>query len=960
MRIGRKFRFCGRILALLQPKSYYESTLERTLIVEGQLWYVAADGKLLSIDDEPRGPDEPVDPGAAADSDDSAVNTSDEDIEAAQEAVAAAPPPPEGSAVRRLQCCFLVRDTQGTIPLAHPGQYISVNLVRAGLFERTPSGRVREQSVAAANPEHLAAADFRAHLYDVSFCIRTDIDREIQLRYLVSALAHSDPLILLEEAQQKRDREKENAALSLGADGPGARARTSASGPRSRVPFGKRGGLTGDIGAAYSANRTWMSTIGGLIAALPQAVRALALVAFAPFYQAHSGALIAPQPNVAALMQAARVTGHQIRRMSRIELQLLARYNTIEDNAELSIAERLFFGSLVDRIPLSEYEHTLGQWSGVFYNQAILKQPVSVRTGGGRVLNIWSRKVAEVLELAGESPVVAGRETGFVTWALYDASYTLLARSQGSTVFLLADVVAHCRWRYRGDERFAPDAEHVDRGYTLLCKIGVWQPAPADTTVRLSAPRQRAQRASDYFGAAPGDASLQQAFVLARAFDLSVKLAERAFASGLRFCDPGIYNDAVVAPLVQRRTLVLYCGAMPTGLGASVLCMAVPRLLSRARHNPGVGSEMCLLGMTCDTVLLLGAHLLTEVQLLRLLDLIKDAPAPIALGDSILYSPFAALFGAARLCARAARLAAAPVVDNNNNHKSLQQAIHAALDASVTGLSASDRGLFAVVERELRAAARGWVLAPGEANCSRRWILVAHTPVAATATLEWLARSVPDGSADDGDDARPPLLREELLRLAQNPARLESTMLLALPFVGYRGRCVRVARVLALIHPPAQVDARIAETDCTELIAGCLTQAVSLDSDWVLLELDAAFVDAKRPEDHRICCDTWAANVMNPAMHRPDICAQSLPLALNALPCDNRLLGKRAATALVLTKDYTADALYAAAVRATYHPNTLAAIVAPDALAPVVALARRQPPPRTCVGDLYASLLNTL
>lgn len=958
MRIGRKFRFCGRILTLLQPKSYYESTLERIWIVEGQLWFVDADGKLLSIDDEPRGPDEPAD---LAESDDSAVNTSDAEDEQEEAVAVAAPPPPEGSAVRRLQCCFLVRDMQGAVPLAHPGQYISVNLVRAGLFERTPSGRVREQSVAAADPEHLASADFRAHLYDVTFCIRTDIDREIQLRYLVTALAHSDPLILVDEAQQQRDRDVENKALTLGADGPRALKRVRTSGPRSRTPFGKRSGLTGEIGAAYSANRTWMATIGGLIAGLPQAARALALVAFAPFYQAHSGALVAPQPNVAALMQAARVTGHQIRCMSRIELELLARYNVIEDNAELSIAERLFFGSLVDRIPLSEYEYALGQWSGVFYNQAILKQPVSARSGGGRVLNIWSRKAAEVLELSGESAVVAGRETGFVTWALYDASYTLLARSQGSTVFMLADVIAHCRWRYRGDERFAPDEPHVERGYTLLCTLGVWQLAPADTTVRLSAPRQRTLRASDYFEAAPGDASLQQAFVLARAFDVSVKLAERVFASGMRFCEMGVYNDAVVAPLVHRRTLVLYCAAMPTGLDASVLCMSVPRLLSRARHNPSVGSEMCLLSMTCDTVLLLGAHLLTEVQLLRLLDLIKDAPAPLAVGDSTLYSPFAALVSAARLCVRAARLALLPA--SHANHNSLQQTVHSVIGASVGGASAANRAAFVAAERDLRAAAaRSWVLAPGEANRSRRWILVAHTPAAATATLEWLARSVPDGNADDDDDndMRPPLLREELLRLAQNPARLDSTVLLALPFVGYHGRCVRVARVLALINPPTQVDARIAETDCTELIAGCLTQAVSLDSDWVLLELDTAFIDTKRPEDHRICCDTWAANVMNPAMHRPHICAQSLPLAHNALPCDNRLLGERSATALVLTKDYTADTLYAAAVRATYHPLRLAVVTAPDALSPGVALARCQPSPRTCVGDLYAALLNTL
>jgi hypothetical protein len=925
MRVGRKFHFSGHIMALMQPRSYYESTLERIWVVEGKLWFLAADGSQKSIDNEPRGPDESTDRAST----DSIVNTShdedDNDNEVEEEGVGGRMPRQLGVVAEgTAQCCFLVRDLQGIVPLAHAGQHISVKLVRAGLYERTPNGRVREQSVAAADAEHLASADFRAHLYDVTFCIRITIDREIQLRFLVSALAHNDPLILVDESQQRRDHARDNAALSLGADESSARTRGPAA--RARVPFGKRGGLAGQIDAAYSTSRTKMATMGGLISALPQPVRSSALVAFAPFYQAHSGALVAPRPNVAALMLAARVTGHQIRCMSRIELELLARYNGIEDTAELSIAERLFFGAFVDRIPLHEYEHALGQWRGIFYNERSFES-------GDKALKKWSRRVAEVLELPGASPVVAGRDPGFVAWALYDASYTLLARSEASTVFLLSDVVEQCRRRHRGDERFAPEAQRIEQGYALLCKLGVWQRAPAD-----------------HVDEASGDAALQRAFVLARTLDVSTKLAERAFQSGVRFCDTGIYNDAVVLPLVHRRTLILYCGAMPTRLGASTLCMAVPRLLNRARHDPGVGSEMCVLVMTCDTVLLLGAHLLTEVQLLRLLDLIKYAPGPIALGDSTLYSPFAALTNAARLCESAARLV--PIPEVPASHNALQQAVYRALCAS-----AADVEAFAIVEREVRAVERSWVLAPGDMNRSRRWILVAHTPAAATAALQWLARSVPAGSADDNNDVRPQLLREELLRLAQNPARLESTVLLALPFVSYRGRCVRVARILALIDPPVEVDAPIAEYECTVLEHGSLTQSVSLDSDWVLLELDAAFLDVKCPEDHRICCDTWAANVMNPSMHRPHISAQSLPLARNAQPCDNRLLGERGATALVLTKDYTADALYAAAVRSTYHPRELAVVTTADVLSPVAALARRQPPPRTCVGDLYASQL---
>lgn len=948
MRVGRKFQFYAHVLATVAPTTPYESAQARLFVAAGSLWYLPRDSGRVSIYDEPNadadaGRDEQIeqdgedrdDGGGDADFEAAAAGGIEGEEEEAAAGVVRRQAPGAGRQPKPASCTILVRDSEGIVPLLHPGQYVSVTLVRAGMYERAVSGRVRERPAPAT-------LDFHQHVYDVVRCSTTTTHRQIELRTLLSALGQTDSLVLVEQSRQRRDSVREKAA-SAAPEEP----------VRRRGAYVSRGNLYKEITAAFHSHRSSMSWLGGLIAALPVSVRTAALLAFSPFYQAHSAAY-GPYENIGVLLANVRAPGREVCLWSAPELQCIAHYQRIEHSRRLTISERLFFGALVGRVPLSEYEHAVGRWRGVYY-----KEPApDARDANARAFAHWTRAVCDVIGLPKRPLPAAARNIGYVAWALYDASAALLSERAGapdaSTVLLVSDVLAYVAARRRRDRRFA-DQACLDGAINVLTEIDVWRAAPDDTVVRLAVARQRAGRASDYFSEPPSDRSVHAAVLLTRTYDVSERLAQCVFDAQLRFCDMATFH-ADSLPLGGRTTF-LYYSVRPNVPDLGVKFVAAPRLLEREREHPTARSNFRLTAFTSDAIVLLDAHMFTEVQLLRLLLLIADlgdehraTPRQLfAVGDTHVCSPFASLALTAAQHPRAARyISEQPRADAHP----LQRAIYDAMDTS----------LVPVLAQQLRRAVASppWKLEPGDANVQRRWILVAHTHAAASSAIGWLARSI----VEDGDDRidigvldhRTCCMHETLLELAQRPRLLESTLLLAAPWVGYHGRCVRVLRVLAEVRPRTRLDETILESACLSVDAGSLTQAVSLDSDLLLLEVtpDAHTADC---EDHRVCCGTWAPNVLSVAVHRAHLCSQSLPLARDALPCDSRLTS---GTALLLASDYTLDTLYAAAVRATYHARTIVAVAAPDAQPPEVALARRLPLSRTCIGDLYGILLNSL
>ncbi len=958
MRVGRKFQFYALVLAMVSPTTPYESAFARLFVAAGSLWYLPRGAGRVSIYDEPNEDvGEARDEAIEQDGDD-AENDADGDadfeaaavsgVEGDEEAASGTDRQARGTGRRPkpVSCTVLLRDFEGIVPLLHPGQYVSVTLVRAGMYERAANGRVRERPAPAT-------LDFHQHIYDVVRCSMTTTRRQMELRTLRSALGQADSLILVEQSRQRRDSRREKAASGAPEEAV-----------RRRGAYVARGNLYKEITAAFHSHRSSMSWLGGLIAALPASVRTAALLAFTPFYQAHSAAY-GPRENIGALLSHVRAPGREVCLWSVIELQCISHYERIDHRRRLTISERLFFGALVGRMPLCEYEHAVGRWHGAYY-----KEPApDARDVPARVFAHWTRAVCDVVGLPKRPLSAVARNIGYVAWALYDASAKLLSERAGapdaSTVLSGCDVLAYVAARRRHDRRFA-DQACLDSAIKVLTEIDVWRAAPDNTVVRLAVAHQRAGRASDYFSEAPSDRSLHAAVLLTRTYDVSERLAQSVFDAQLRFCDTATFY-ADLLPL-GRRTTFLYYSVRPNVPDRGVKFVALPRLLEQERENPTARSNFRLTALTSDAIVLLDAHMFTEVQLLRTLLLVANlgndehraVPRQLfAVGDTHICSPFASLALAAAQHPRAARYAR---VRPRADAHPLQCAIYDAMDMP----------LVSSLALQLRSAAVSppWKLEPGEANVQRRWILVAHTHAAASSALGWLARSIAeDVDRDDDDDAdvddkvdfsvldhRTNCMHEALLELAQRPRLLESTLLLAAPWVGYHGRCVRVLRVLAEVRPRTRLDETILESACLSIDAGSLTQAVSLDSDALLLEL-APDTHTADYEDHRLCCDTWAANVLSVAVHRAHLCSQSLPLARDALPCDGRLTS---GTALLLTSDYTLDTLYAAAVRATYHARTIVTLAAPDAQPREIALARRLPLSLTCIGDLYRILLDSL
>lgn len=920
MRVDRKFSFYGRLVALVAPTTLGESSNERVWIACGKMWYIRPNGSQVRIEDE----DQAAEPAAPTYL---PLELGDE-VESRGELVASAASEAGASDERAPgSCAIVVRDFGGKIPLAHAGQYIALVLVRRGIFRATDDSQQPIAFVTGIENAVLVAADYRSHVYDVERCKNTRIDNELSLKSIIDALTRPRPLDLIAELRETHAR-RDDTGLAVRGRPPGS------------IGLAASGDLaTEQICAMYARERSKLTTLAGLLAVLPaMASRARALLSFTGFYQAHAiGAYVLRSADVTAQLATVHPEARELQRCSAHELELLAELDQPIDNEQLTIAERLFFGALLDRLPLSEYEQALGRWGGVYFSGRRVASADATRA-----FAIWSKQAADIVSATGD----ARRHVGYVAWALYDAAYGLMRQTPGATVFTHDAAARRCAERHPGDQRLAIGGMLQRAALELLLQIDVWRPAPRDTALRV--------------GARLAATEPETVFVMARAHDVSMRLAAAVFGLRALFVDQVVWRAELVARTTPG-TLVLYAGSRPRTPDA-VVARSLHALFERDRLDQGTtaATEVRVARECSHTVMLLDAHLLSEVQLLRALIMLGaesgrvGEPKPLTLiGDVRQASAFASMSRIARrvrpIGATAPRFYTANAPAKKHQADVLRLALYQALAPDAAPVHATDVA---------QCLARTVAPLPSGLDVGQRWILVASTYEAAAAALSHLAHQMapplppvtddePERELTDEDRARR-ALGNALWRLADEPRRLVSTLLLTQPWLGYRGECVRVRRALLCTTPSAQLDAPIAESACTDV--GFDQHAVSLDAESLLLD-----VEQDGNEDHRRCCNTWHPDVMRAAVHRASLSAQSLVMARDSVP-----LARTHSATLLLCDHYGADALYAAAVHASHAARRFVAHLTPHALGPVDALGKRMPAPQTCVADIYAGLMQTL
>lgn len=205
-------------------------------------------------------------------------------------------------------------------------------------------------------------------------------------------------------------------------------------------------------------------------------------------------------------------------------------------------------------------------------------------------------------------------------------------------------------------------------------------------------------------------------------------------------------------------------------------------------------------------------------------------------------------------------------------------------------------------------------------NCTavlanRRWLIVSGSNRDAGANAypkiaEFYARL-----QQRGDDETS--LAKHFLSLSSEPQRANEFVYLHSPFVGYRRQALRIAEFFVLQLPRGTFADRVTRENCLLLASDSYTQEISLDSPLLYLRLHAPPID----DDHRICCGTWARDVLHVACHRGELIGQSFVLARDALPLavavDTSSTGRASEeTGVYFGNDYRFDDLYRVFVHA--------------------------------------------
>lgn len=161
-----------------------------------------------------------------------------------------------------------------------------------------------------------------------------------------------------------------------------------------------------------------------------------------------------------------------------------------------------------------------------------------------------------------------------------------------------------------------------------------------------------------------------------------------------------------------------------------------------------------------------------------------------------------------------------------------------------------------------------------------------------------------------------PFIRDQLLAATKNTRQvLETLFFTASPYIGFRGRCFRVAHVWQAHRVPDNrhygwreehlfvMDIRTEENNRE-------AAAFSLDDPLLFVALDRGDDNV---DDHTECCNTFDPGVMHVMTHRHELIGQSFPLARDALP----IVTDEPLTLCVSQDSFNLETIYQALVTST-------------------------------------------
>lgn len=948
-----RYVFRGYIKSLLQRDALWQSRFNHQYLVFGKLWYQhrMRDGALVEIDIE-----EEHTGLQQADEQDDDESLMEDEAQADDDAAAAKHAEHEDLVQQRRACALIIQD-RGKLPLPHAGMAVSL------LLHRTQS-----------LPQHSgnSALTYRDYLYTVVYVKSWKCTSELKTPTLKAAFCDI-------EAALSADRTRYEQTTQLAAAGTlskSAVARQSLNNMSAFVvpdPV-----ITADLKVLATGDKTHTMQLRTLCTGATRSAEFVlaAIHTFGNAYalgQCHLHGLLPGGASSDKLANELRLDGATVHDISAAELAAIGRMRA----GDTPLPTQLFFGAR-DALPLFAASAAVSQWQGVQWFAARDKK-----------LTAGMRKYLKAELPSYLSKSVTPEEVLALAHSLHCEQQVWWRSEQDmfdATPLLAAVQVKSARRQKESAQAEESEAEEegaeskaqskqvklVKAAIALLVHAGVWHNVPVQTKRRL--------RAMQQWRRTP-DGSLW--FCTERRYALVSAVASHA----LRLMPHITLTYGTGQPIAPAaNALYVYSGPEPSvvldgGASDSFLLLPLYVLLERQQYTENDDFFVCEL-LAFRRVVLCDAHLLDMASLAQLMSLIvcARALAPDVQfemhGDPILNSPFRDMVRS--LCFRCTSHAdvseslrggssrVKQVFDEHlqmfsgelapaRQHVNLIQACYEAslMTKSDIGRQSLAAALvhFAVREQRDTVQCLARQLLQDSVKRERapaRWLLLCSSYREAGAALyPQLAEAAGSIKAEWSE-----ALRRHFCTLANTPQRAAEFVCFVSPYVGYQRQCVRVLEFYAMIcTPPESVN--IQKVHCHELDTNRHTYhaAVSLDCAQLYLALELRQFSAI---DHRVCCHTWAENIISVARHRHELCSQSFVMARDALPFNAlRCQIRKPAGAMVLCGvNFRFEDVYRTFAQASVWDEQAYCVVNLDRLALPAQLSKRYPEPNTFLGDL--------
>lgn len=355
-----------------------------------------------------------------------------------------------------------------------------------------------------------------------------------------------------------------------------------------------------------------------------------------------------------------------------------------------------------------------------------------------------------------------------------------------------------------------------------------------------------------------------------------------------------------------------------------------------------------------SAVVVLDAHLLTEADLLAVLETLlalRTVTLPalqlVLLGDRGLFNAYGRAGGSAFADVAASGIAMCdelvPCTTTRAWHP-LASAAHA-VRTHADGAARFARLLVASRVSKARDIVPLWYDTP-----LSQWVVLGNDQHALAAALNTVAKAIVQRLAKGlSSETLVAELRAQvqmLTRLSNAPGILRSTVLMAAPYVVFRGATWRVAHFYRALRQEARTSAMKPGVHYVEIKRSATLTDISLDMPGLLLEFepqqtattssDAALLDVFGVRyNHCVCCLTNSPGVLDVARHRNELRAASFVLSRDAWRGVSRAANR---VCMILPTSDTCKGT--AALEHTYWPNIAGPLATLDHSASVCLVAR--------------------